>query len=611
MHPDIINVLIDTFNDKWIRINTNGLQIYDEQIENFKNHGKVFIALSLDGVSIKSNYPRFGKNEEKLARIIANLNILIKEKIPIMILCTINQYNILEFPKFVQYLETDYKKEIENGILVLSAHYVTNYNKNNGMPTQSEEQIFLEFLQTSKSLIIEKTKNHYDELGHYVKNKKHRCTIPEWMLCMHFLNKSIIQDGNFISFECGMRGMYEFGKFNINNELNMKEYFKLVKQAERYAIVKSNCESFCFVDWVNFDLILSGQIPIQTAQNWFVMFKDQKVSEFIKKYQDDKILFSDIIYSKKLESGKINHSAFFRGEKCYGAYGIHNISAPGTIARPDKTQGLTAYHVNMTTPYLSRNKGKQYEMSKFELLTAQLSAMAWKQYNGEIYLITDKCGEEYIYAQKAESAWNGILPILDPRDSGIIAERFWASGKIQGMSLVKAPCVMLDMDFIVWEPLCLDGFGLVTAHYELLDDLPQAYPPPSFFIMSKRYSFNPAWDFTANPMNTAFVYIKDNDFKDYYTDESTRFMKFERGTSDNGVRCMIFAEQRIMAMCAVEKGIKTDVLMDVNKLSELQNRFTHIWSAKELLRENEELRNEYIKLCERKIKLLESAKNSM
>lgn len=38
----------------------------DEQIENFKNHGKVFIALSLDGVSIKSNYPRFGKNEEKL-----------------------------------------------------------------------------------------------------------------------------------------------------------------------------------------------------------------------------------------------------------------------------------------------------------------------------------------------------------------------------------------------------------------------------------------------------------------------------------------------------------------------------------------------------------------
>ncbi len=48
----------------------------------------------------------------------------------------------------------------------------------------------------------------------------------------------------------------------------------------------------------------------------------------------------------------------------------------------------------------------------------------------------------------------------------------------------------------------------------------------------------------AAPFNTSLLYFADDDLKDYYTEESIRFMLHERGTLDNGSWCMVFAERR-------------------------------------------------------------------
>jgi len=198
-------------------------------------------------------------------------------------------------------------------------------------------------------------------------------------------------------------------------------------------------------------------------------------------------------------------SKFLTGEESYSAYGIYNISSPLVAAPPsEKRVGLTAYHVLSTAPYMHKNFDKPYELGDFELITARLSAMAWRKYNGEIYLVTDETGEEYIRSLGIENDWNGIIPILDLYNGGIDPGRFWASGKILALGELRAPCTIIDLDLIVWKPLDLSDTALAVMHIEHIDAM--VYPNPEIFILSKNYNFNPQWDFSVEPLNTAFLY---------------------------------------------------------------------------------------------------------
>ena len=43
--------------------------------------------------------------------------------------------------------------------------------------------------------------------------------------------------------------------------------------------------------------------------------------------------------------------------------------------------------------------------------------------------------------------------------------------------------------------------------------------------MNNNYLFDENFDWSVLPSNTAFAYISNNEFKDYYTSESIKFMK--------------------------------------------------------------------------------------
>ena len=283
-----------------------------------------------------------------------------------------------------------------------------------------------------------------------------------------------------------------------------------------------------------------------------------------------------------------------------GAIGLQNLLEP--VPPVTKHGNLHGYHVLMTSPFKYKNPHKPFEMNQTALLTAELSARLWRRFNGSISLITDETGFEYIKKTDLVKAYDEILPILDRRNFGIVPTKYWASGKIQALTKISAPCVILDIDMLLWQKLSVGSTKLFCTHTEPLSL--KCYPPPKFFNTDAEYSYPTEWDFTVKPLNTAVLYIAENDFKDYYAKQSIRFMYSEKESPDDGVICMVFAEQRILAMCAVAKGIKAKLLLDYDRLSEPQSFLTHIWSAKKIIELVPDINKIFIDLCKEKLQFL-------
>jgi hypothetical protein len=258
---------------------------------------------------------------------------------------------------------------------------------------------------------------------------------------------------------------------------------------------------------------------------------------------------------------------------------------------------MTAFHTNWTKPFSLRNPNSPYFIEDYDLLTTILSALEWRKHNGGIKMITDSVGIEYYRRMGVTHIWDlGIYASLDALDGeAIYPLSFWAAGKIFALKQQTAPCVMIDTDLIVWKSLAFDtsGAALAVAHREDLNST--IYPEKPFFNMDANYRFPPEWDWTILPCNTALLYIASEEFKDYYTSESIRFMRNLRETKDITAE-MVFAEQRLLAMCAAAREIDINTLLNIEDI-ETQNSFTHIWGFKGELSGNQEKRRELCLDC--------------
>ena len=306
LYPEIISYLCEIFSHKWIRIISNGVLINKEIITVIHKHKKVFMAISLDGDCIEANRARFGNNEQLFGEVINNIDLLVKENIPVMILCTLSKFNIDFFPHYVQFLEKKYDNAIDEGKFVMPTHYVTNYSEDNGVPSLEQVQKFKEFIlnEGKNYKLVNRIMCHYESLIKYAegKRKNYPCTINEWNLSMHFRGNNII-DGGFLSFGCGMRGVMENGLFDLNDEKQIEEYLRIVSDEEYNAKFRNfiqdenienaetginelnkDCDSKCFVDWTIIDYILNGYVEYESAKNWFVLFQDSTVENWVKQY---------------------------------------------------------------------------------------------------------------------------------------------------------------------------------------------------------------------------------------------------------------------------------------------------------------------------------------
>lgn len=290
------------------------------------------------------------------------------------------------------------------------------------------------------------------------------------------------------------------------------------------------------------------------------------------------------------------YDSFFDGSEFFGALGINNLGTPLPELPPSDTP-VNGFHVLSTKPYLARGNTQPFGMRETDIAVARLSCLAWKRFNGNIYLITDRTGENYIKSIGLDGYYDGIFSVLDGINLGIDHKKFWSAGKIEALSILKTPLAIIDLDMMIRQPLRLSDSDITVSHREYLD--PEVYPPFEYFGTAPSYRFPAEWKRQALPLNSSFMYFSEDSFKDYYVKCAVEFMQAERNTPDDRVKCACFAEQRILAECAAAKNIKVNTLLELEKLGEPQTVLIHTWNAKSLISSEKSVRERFFALCEK------------
>lgn len=154
-----------------------------------------------------------------------------------------------------------------------------------------------------KYSILNNLSLHYKNLVSYLETQKrmYQCSVYDWSLSVHFRKNHLIEDGRFLSFGCGMRGVHELGLFSVEEDKEKqllvekvanykKDYHEgecqVEGQVSEYNQLNERCENKCFPDWVIFDLVFSGQVSYEDAKKWFVLFRDPAMEEKYRNYRD-------------------------------------------------------------------------------------------------------------------------------------------------------------------------------------------------------------------------------------------------------------------------------------------------------------------------------------
>lgn len=259
---------------------------------------------------------------------------------------------------------------------------------------------------------------------------------------------------------------------------------------------------------------------------------------------------------------------------------------------------MDAFHSFWSKPNSVR-AGGGILLPEYELLTTILSALEWKKHNGSIRMVTDTAGAKFYEEIGLTSLWDEVDTSLDEISDKVDPVLFWAAGKLYALQKMKTPIVMLDTDLIVWKSLPdLSQYDIVTAHDEYLN--PEVYPDPQGFQLKPGYEYPKEWNFQLRAANTAFLYLKDENFRDYYVKAATDFFENVRLEGLNPVTAMCFAEQRILPMAAEEKGKSMGYLLEL-EYADRQDFMTHTWGYKKILSEVPEANAEFCMRCRYRI----------
>ena len=72
--------------------------------------------------------------------------------------------------------------------------------------------------------------------------------------------------------------------------------------------------------------------------------------------------------------------------------------------------------------------------------------------------------------------------------------------------------------------------------------------------------------------------------------------------NDDRLCRMVFAEQRLLGMLCALTGTPVETLMDMNRLFIAQDDYTHLWGAKQAMRDDPEKRKGFLERCRRRIR---------
>lgn len=261
---------------------------------------------------------------------------------------------------------------------------------------------------------------------------------------------------------------------------------------------------------------------------------------------------------------------------------------------------IKGFHTIWTKPYLTTNNTDEYFMQDYEILTMIMSALMWRKNNGDIWMYGDSPALDYMDKLGISHIWNGGLDEIKVPDK-VPEKVFWAAGKLYAMEQVTMPAVMVDLDLIIWQDVTgyIKNTDICAIHREGI--FPDVYPEKEFFNMTDDYKFDSEWSWNEFPVNTCMLYIADDEFKKYYVRSAFDFMEHCREREENLCH-MVFAEQRLLAMCAGKKGRVVSSFFPSAMDIEHQDIFTHLWGYKNILKFNYKDRVAFNnKMCRRMI----------
>ena len=223
-----------------------------------------------------------------------------------------------------------------------------------------------------------------------------------------------------------------------------------------------------------------------------------------------------------------------------------------------------------------------------------VSALMWQKHNGSIKLYTDKAGYEFISRNNLLDLWDSGIntDILENTNYPINPTVFWAAGKLIALEASATPCVMLDTDLIVLKSLTglLHDSVLTALHPESLE--PNVYLSPELLKKAVGFTFPDNYNWDVSPANTAFLFIRDLEFRQFYVDESKKFMFHNDEMPAEMVSQMVFAEQRLLSICADYAKIPLNFLLS-EPFSSANSQIIHLWGFKELMRKSEAIQKMY------------------
>ena len=194
----------------------------------------------------------------------------------------LNKENIDYLSDYLTEAATRWSTEIESGKLVLPAHIMSTYNIPHPEATSMQwDNLRIQMNAQWDNPLVRHIKKHYEGLL----TTKHNCTIYRWAASVHFLGENILsKEGIFTAYRCGMRGIGKIGEFSVQNP-NLLEIYRKEFQ-EKLDVTYDSYHCGCLVDWYAIDLIIKGEISLEDACQWFVLFQDETVQTWIKAYQN-------------------------------------------------------------------------------------------------------------------------------------------------------------------------------------------------------------------------------------------------------------------------------------------------------------------------------------
>ena len=243
-------------------------------------------------------------------------------------------------------------------------------------------------------------------------------------------------------------------------------------------------------------------------------------------------------------------------------------------------------------------------LTDVELWTAVLSVLKWQEKNGSIKLVTDSRGADYIGQCGLLELWDAVDVVLDEMDDlGWDEVVFWAGAKLYALSRQTIPCVMIDLDFIVWQHMDFGVYGkdIAVIHREEVNN--DIYPDSSYFHFKDDWKLPNLLNWQISACNTAFVYFGSKDLVRYYCNFAFEFMSMS-DTCNAGLPYMVFIEQRWLSMCASQHQVKIYEMASLNDLwQDKQQYFTHVWGHKDIFRKNPEQAIEFCRKCAKRVEL--------